>query len=71
MGVVVPDYYYKIIIDPKENRVIAFALPNRSKLSPVDLPKYIVDVETIEKNAKVDFKMSTELKQQVGDFKNW
>ena len=70
-GVVVPDYYYKIIIDPKESRIIAFAIPNRSKLSPMDLPKYIVDVETIEKNALVDFKMSAELKKHVGDFKNW
>ena len=70
-GVVVPDYYYKIIIDPKQNRVISFAIPNRSRLSPNDLPKYIVDVETIEKNSNIDYKMSDDLKKQVSKITDW
>jgi endonuclease G len=46
-GVRVPTYIWKIVIDPRNVRAIAFMFPNQ-KLDPKDIAKYIVSIKEIE-----------------------
>lgn len=52
-GVLVPSHIYKIIIDPKKQRAMAFLFPN-TNLKVSDLPNYVVTVADIEKRAGVN-----------------
>ena len=53
-GVLVPSHIYKIIIDPKNKRAMAFLFPN-TKLRVRDLPDFIVTIKEIEKRSGVNF----------------
>ena len=50
----VPDNLWKVIIDAKSNKAIAFMFPNAS-LPVADLPKYIVSIKYIETKTGIDF----------------
>ena len=72
----IPDYLWKIAIDAKANKSIAFLFPN-APLPVEDLPKYIVSVEEIEKKTGIDFnpKLAKDkqklLEASKGDVKDW
>ena len=53
-NVLVPSHLYKIIIDPKNKRAMAFLFPN-TKLKVRTLPDHIVTIKEIEKRAGVNF----------------
>jgi endonuclease G len=53
-GVRVPTYIYKIIIDPRNVRSIAFLYPNQ-KLDPKDIEKYIVSIAELEQYTGINF----------------
>lgn len=53
-GVGVPSHVYKIIIDPKNNRAIAFLFEN-TKIKVKTLPEHVVTIKEIEKRARVNF----------------
>lgn len=53
-GVGVPDGLFKIIVDPRNQRVIAFMLPN-APMGANDFPKYIVSVADIERATGITF----------------
>ena len=53
-GVKVPSFVYKIVIDPKRIKVIAFMFPN-IKIDPKTMEQYIVSVEQIEKASGINF----------------
>jgi len=50
----VPKYYYKVIIDVKANRAIAFLLPNNYKTS-TNIMDYIVSFEDLQSKTGLDF----------------
>ena len=50
----VPTYLYKIVYDPKTNDLIAFIIPNQ-KINPPDLEAYLVSVDMVEKQTKLNF----------------
>lgn len=50
----VPTYIYKIVIDPKNLRSIAFFYPN-AKLDPKDIEKYVVSIADIEAYTGINF----------------
>ena len=50
----VPKYYYKVIIDVKVNRAIAFLLPNNANRS-TDIMDYIVSFEDLQSMTGLDF----------------
>ena len=52
-GVSVPEYFYKIIFNPKNNTVIAFYTPNSKLVNPIET--YVVTVDEIEKITNIDF----------------
>ncbi len=49
----VPNYFYKIVYNPIENKMIAFVLPN--KKGEKSLKEYVVSVDMIEKLTNIDF----------------
>ena len=53
--VAVPKYFYKIILakSGKENKAIAFLVPNENSDKPIY--DFVVSIETIEKMTKIDF----------------
>lgn len=53
-NVLIPSEVYKIIIDVKRNKSIAFVFPN-VKLEPKDMAKYIVSILDIEAITKIAF----------------
>jgi endonuclease G len=53
-NVMVPQYVYKIVIDPNRAKAIAFMFPNM-KLDPKDMEKYIVSISEIEQYTGIDF----------------
>ena len=53
-NVKVPSFVYKIVIDPKKSRAIAFLFPN-IKLDPKTIGDYIVTIADIEKYAGINF----------------
>lgn len=65
--VVVPNYFYKIILDNNKNnpKAIAFLMPN--KPSEKALYKYVVPIDTIEKMTGIDFfpKLNDALENQL------
>ncbi len=52
-GVSVPEYFYKIIFNPKNNTVIAFYTPNSKLVNAIET--YVVAVDEIEKITNIDF----------------
>jgi len=50
----VPDYMWKVIIDAKSKKGIAFWFPN-APLPVEDLPKYIVSIDEIEQKTGINF----------------
>ena len=51
--VCVPEYYYKVIYDPSESKMIAFILPNIK--GNQDLDYYVCTVDNLEKKTNIDF----------------
>lgn len=72
----VPDYLWKIAIDKKANKAIAFLLPNTA-IPVADLPKYVVAISEIEIKTGINFmpKLTTEQSKLIeGDkanLKDW
>ena len=62
-GVSVPEYFYKIIFNPKNKTVIAFYTPNSKLVNPIQT--YVVTVDEIEKITKIDF--LSDLKDDLED----
>ena len=50
----IPDNIWKVIIDAKSNKSIAFLFPN-APLPVADLPKYIVSINEVEKKTGINF----------------
>ena len=70
----VPSHIYKIIIDSKNNKILAFMIPNEK--TDLDFSHYIITVKEIEALTSIDFSpnMPTELKyleSKVGDLTEW
>jgi endonuclease G len=53
-GVVVPDYFYKIIFDPVKIEAMAFLVPHM-RIKESQFKQFIVSVDTIEKLTGIDF----------------
>jgi endonuclease G len=62
-GVSVPEYFYKIIFNPKNNKVIAFYTPNSKLVNSIET--YVVAVDEIEKITNIDF--LSDLKDDLED----
>ena len=52
-GVSVPDYFYKIIFDTYECKMIGFVMPN--KKITLELESYVKTIDEIEKLTGIDF----------------
>jgi endonuclease G, mitochondrial len=52
-GVTVPKYFYKVLYDPKQEKMIAFLLPNADSNKP--LSDFIVTVDYVESLTGIDF----------------
>ena len=65
-GVEIPDSFYKIIIDEKENgpRILAFIIPQEVESSE-SLDKFLTNVDEIEQLTKLDF--MSELEDDLED----
>lgn len=50
----VPTYLWKVIVDKKGNKAIAFLLPNQP-LPVADLPKYVVSIHELEAKTGINF----------------
>ena len=50
----IPDYLWKIAVDKKSNKAIAFLFPN-APLPVADLPKYVVSIAEIEAKTGINF----------------
>jgi endonuclease G len=72
----VPDNLWKVIVDAKSKKAIAFWFPN-APLPVEDLPKYIVSISEIEAKTGLDFnpklpaKQQKELESTKADQKDW
>lgn len=74
-GVAVPTRLYKIIVDPKKGRSLAFLMPNEN-LDPRQLGLYVVSVSTIEAATGIRFMpklpaQSDGMRTVKGDMKSW
>jgi len=49
----IPDYYFKIAYDKKNNKAIAFLMPNSKNEYPIEY--YAVSIDSIEKLTNIDF----------------
>lgn len=74
--VVVPDFFYKIILDDSDGnyKMIAFLIPNKSSDKP--LYSYVVSVDSLEQITGIDFfpKLNDELESSLEkrtDYKSW
>lgn len=50
----IPDYLWKVVIDNKSNKAIAFLFPN-APLPVDDLPKYVVSISKLETKTRLNF----------------
>ena len=71
----VPSYVYKIVIDPRQVRAIAFLYPNE-KLDPKEIEKYIVSIAEIEQYTGINFNPAIPVQFQGmekvrANFKEW
>lgn len=74
-GVKVPSFVYKIIIEPKSNKVIAFKFPNE-KLDPEKINDYSISINQLEKDSGINFSPSIpaqlqKLELAKGNTKDW
>lgn len=74
-GVRVPTYVWKVVIEPKTARSIAFLYPNQ-KLDPKDIEKYVVSVAQLEQYTGIVFMpqlsaQAAALKQVKANLKDW
>ncbi len=53
-GVEVPDYFYKVLLAPRQGRAVAFLIPHRD-FSKRDILKFVVSVDAIEAQTGIDF----------------
>jgi endonuclease G len=75
-GVTVPKYFYKVLYDPKREKMIAFIIPHENSSKP--LQTYVVTVDYIESITGIDFfpdlpdslENRLESKIDVGDWLN-
>jgi len=51
--VTVPTYYYKAILDFKNEKSTSFILPNKGSKMP--LKSFVVTIDSLEKLSKIDF----------------
>jgi endonuclease G len=70
----VPSYMYKIIIDPKRNKILAFLIPNEK--TELDFSNYITTVKEIESKTSIDFSPNIpaslkSLETEVGNINDW
>ncbi len=49
----IPNYYYKIIYNEKNDKMIAFLIPHKESNKPLD--EFVVSVDSIEKHTHIDF----------------
>ena len=71
----VPDQLWKVIIDRKEGKAIAFIFPNTA-LPVEDLPKYATTVEAVEKLTGINFmpklpKEKAKVEKTIPDLNKW
>ncbi len=61
----VPNYFYKIIYDPKNQKMIAFLMANKKLDLPIE--RYVVTVDKIENLTGIDFyyQLDDELEQKM------
>lgn len=52
-GVTVPKYFYKVLYDPRNEKMIAFLIPNERSSKP--LSYFVVTVDSLEKLTGIDF----------------
>jgi endonuclease G len=74
-GVGVPSHIYKIVIDPRGFKAIAFMFPN-TKLDPKTIEQYVVSISDIEAYTGIDFSpaLPAELKMietTRANYKDW
>lgn len=74
-GVQVPSHIYKIIIDPRQRRFIAFLIPNK-RIDPAELDKYVISIAELEAITKINFspKIPTKTKKfekLPGIYQDW
>jgi len=71
----VPTHVYKIVIQPKRHRMIAFWFPNE-KLDPKKIKKYITTVEDIESKTGINFSPNIpsklkHLESTISKYEDW
>jgi endonuclease G len=71
----IPTHVYKIVIQPANNRMIAFWYPNE-KLDPKQIAKYVVSVSDIESKTGIDFSPSIPedlkpLETVIANYEDW
>jgi endonuclease G, mitochondrial len=71
----VPDQLWKVIIDRKEGKAIAFVFPNTA-LPVEDLPKYVTTVAEVEKLTGINFmpklpKEKSKIEKTTPDLNKW
>lgn len=74
-GVRIPSHLYKIVIDPKNIRSIAFMYPNQ-KLDPKTIESYVVSISQIEAYTSINFSPAippqfAPMKNIKANFKDW
>jgi endonuclease G len=52
-GVSVPKYFYKVVYDPRNQKMIAFIIPNENSMKP--LQEFVVSVDSLEGMTGIDF----------------
>lgn len=52
-GVSVPEYFYKVILDPRRKEGIGFVVPHHD--IDVTLPKFVVTIDSVERLTGIDF----------------
>ena len=72
----VPQFVWKIIIDPKTQESIAFLFPNEqgTKIKTKTIPEYIVDIDTIEAETGIDISpllKDESMESKKADYTNW
>ena len=73
--ITVPGYFYKVVFDPSNNKMIGFVLPNARKV-PKRYYEYVRSVNDIEEITGIDFfcKLDDEIEEcleSVADLRKW
>lgn len=72
----IPDYIWKVVIDNKSNKAIAFLFPN-APLPVADLPKYVVSISELETKTHLNFMpkltkaQSTAIEHNKANLSDW